>query len=134
MDVSAESAIPRKNRSPTVGVRLSRSTARQIRAAVAKINKQPHGRPIKADAVVRYALDRLTENDLHRLKESTYSAQDRIEIEYRRYCKESNAISKSEFLERLLEAGLPSIAGPSSLDSEVEKSPDGKSSQHLNPD
>ena len=46
---------------------------------------------------------------LEEIKEATYDSKDRLEIEYRKFCKQHGSISNDEFLTRLLTAAIPHV-------------------------
>ena len=108
MDSSSNTKQPSKSSSPnSVPIRVSRSTARHLRSILTKCNRKSHGRKVKTDDVIRRALDELRDDHLEEIREMTYSSQDRLEIEFKKYCQQHGSISKDKFLSLLLSNGLP---------------------------
>lgn len=112
MDPTEQPSIaPTKSPSSnTVPIRLHKSTARLLRTLVTKCNRKSHGRKVKADDVIQKSLTLLQDSHLEEIKSSTYSSQDRLEIEFKKYCKEHGNISKDEFLKILLSKALPQVS------------------------
>ena len=94
----------------SIPIRISRSTARHLRSILAKCNRKSHGRKVKADDIISSALNELCDSNLEKIRESTYSSQDRLEIEFKKYCQQHSPISKEQFLSLLLANGIPQIA------------------------
>lgn len=93
--------------SNSVPIRISKLAARKLRSLVTKCNKKSYGRKVKADDVICQALDLLQDYNLEAIKQSTYSSQDQIEIEYKKFCQQHGSLSKDEFLKMLLRKALP---------------------------
>lgn len=110
------SAPKKKSTQNTVPVRVRKATARTIKATLNKLNKRPLGRKVTVDDIVAKALPLLTETHLDEIKESTYSSQDRLEIQYQEYCRVHGNTTKEKFLEELLKAGLPVLKNTSQSD------------------
>ena len=91
-------------------VRLKKPTIRSIKSLVTQCNKKPYGRRISPDDVIAKAITLLTETHLDDLKAATYSSEDRLEIEFKKYCQANGSISKAEFLEKIMNAGLPLLS------------------------
>ena len=110
MDPTTDS-IPVKpsTSSNTVPIRISKSTARLLKSLVTKCNRKTHGRKVKAEDVLQKSLSLLEVSHLEEIKNSTYSSQDQLEIEYKKFCQTNGNISKDEFLQRLLTAALPQV-------------------------
>ena len=100
---------PSKPASTTVPIRLNKSTARTLKSIANKLNRKSHGRKVKVDQIVAKAITLLEVEHLEQIKEETYSSGDRIEMEFRQYCKRHGSISKEEFLAKVLAAALPRI-------------------------
>ena len=98
--------------SNTIPIRINKHTARLLRSIVAKLNRKALGKKAKADQVISKALSLLTEEHFEEIKESTYDSKDRLEIEYRKFCKQNGSISKDDFLKKILSAALPQVNQP----------------------
>lgn len=86
----------------TIPIRIHKSTAKQLRNIASKCNKKVYGRKVRADDIVAAALNLLTDEHLETIKQSTYSSNDQLEIEFKNYCKVNGQITKDEFLRLLL--------------------------------
>lgn len=98
-----------KSASSTIPIRVHKSTARSLKTIANKLNRKAHGRKVKVDQIVAKAISLLQSEHLEQIKQETYTSGDRIEIEFKQYCKRHGPISKEEFLSRVLAAALPQI-------------------------
>lgn len=112
-EVGLSSAPKKKPSSNTVPIRVKKSTAKTIRMILNKLNKKQLGRKVIVDDVISKSLPLLLENHLEEIKAATYSSKDRLELKHQEYCKTHGSISKEDFLEKLLQAGLPSLENDS---------------------
>ena len=103
------SAPKKKVNYNTTPIRVTKATARTVRAIVNKLNKKPLGRRVTFDDVVSQAISLLQKEHLEGIKRATYSSQDHMELQYREYCRLHGQISKDKFLGLLLQSGLPFI-------------------------
>lgn len=90
--------------SPTVGLRLRRETKKRIQLELAKINKKDFGKKVRVDELFGLLFPMLNETHVKSLQEHSMTNSDRLELQYRDYVKKFGAISKDEFLGRLLGA------------------------------
>lgn len=100
-----------KANSNSTPIRVSKPTAKILKNLVAKCNRKTLGKRVKADAIVQKALNLLDDHHLEEIKESTYSSQDKLEIQYKKHCQLNGHISKDQFLELLLANSLPEFEG-----------------------
>ena len=100
----------------TIPIRVKKATSRTIRTILNKLNKKPLGKKVTVDDVISKALPLLTEKHLEEIKVATYSSKDRLELQYQEYCKVNGHITKENFLEMLLKAGLPVLISSSQSD------------------
>lgn len=84
--------------SPATAFRLRQPTADRVKEFVTRLNEKEFGRRVTPDEIISLALSLLTPEHLQGLQNATLSNNDRIEIEFRNYCKASGNISKDEFL------------------------------------
>jgi hypothetical protein len=92
-------------KSPTpnsVPIRISKTTARSLKAIMSKCNRKNLGRRVRADDVIRKLICLISDEVISEIKESTYSSQDQLEIQFKKYCQQNGAISKDQFLQILL--------------------------------
>jgi len=92
----------KQNNVSTVALRVKRETKRRIQAELAKVNKKPFGRTIRADALISKGLNRLTEQDILELQDASLSNADRLECRYAEYVKSNGSLSKDAFIGKLL--------------------------------
>ena len=103
---------PKSSSPNSVPIRVTKSTARLLRSLLSKCNKKSHGRRVKADDIIKRSLELLNDSHLEEIKESTFSSQDKLEIEFKKYCQLHGPTSKEKFLSLLLQNGLPQITEP----------------------
>ncbi|MFK7824170.1 MAG: hypothetical protein AB8G05_08435 [Oligoflexales bacterium] len=106
---STEKMSPKTTTSNTIPIRVSKTTARLLKSIVSKCNRKSHGRRVKQDNVILKALQLICEPQIKEIKEATFSSQDHLEIQFKKYCQQSGTISKDEFLKMLLAKGLPQV-------------------------
>lgn len=105
MESIGNEPIPAKSNSTnsnTVPIRIHKSTARLLRSLLLSVNKKKLGKRVKADQIISKALALLTDDHLEEVKTTTYSSADHLEVEFQKYCAKNGAISKDEFLNKLL--------------------------------
>ena len=113
MDSTPDNKQSPKSSSPnSVPIRISKPTARHLRSILTKCNRKAHGRRVKADDIIKLAIDQMSDSDFEKIKLSTYSSQGRLEIEFKKYCQQHGNVSKDEFLSLLLTKGLPDSIDP----------------------
>jgi len=95
-------AKPAAKKSNTAALRVSNETRRKVLSELTKANKKTFGRTIKPDQLIALALSKLTSSDIVELQEKSLSNQDRIEKAYRDYIAKNGAISRDEFLGKML--------------------------------
>ena len=106
--------------SNTVPIRIHKSTARQLKAIITKCNRKAHGRKVKADDVLQKSLALLDDSHLEEVKKSTYSSQDHLEIEFKKFCQANGSISKDEFLKLLLTKAIPQVTAATNNQQEIQ--------------
>ena len=114
MDTTADPK-PAKSSSPvsnSIPIRINRNTARLIKSIVTKCNKKLYGKKVRVDDVLLKALNLLQEEQIEEIRVSTYTSQDHLEIEYKKFCQANGTVSKDEFLKKLLSAALPQVNQP----------------------
>lgn len=90
----------------TVGLRVKRETKRRVMQELAKINKKDFGKRVKADDLITLALSLVEARHVTALQQSSLSNGDRVEMLYREHVKKHGAISKDEFLGKILSGEL----------------------------
>jgi hypothetical protein len=99
--------------SNTVPIRLKKSTLRSLKAILNTCNRKAYGKRVKADDVIAAALELVTENHIESIQRRTYTSQDQLDIEHKKYCSVNGAISKDEFLKLVLQSALQTQASVS---------------------
>jgi hypothetical protein len=107
MDQSTDiKPAPKPSNSNTIPIRIAKPTARLLKSLLTTCNRKTYGKKVKADAVIFKALSLLDPTDIEEIQKSTYTSQDHLEIEYKKYCSTHGQISKSEFLKMILNTAL----------------------------
>ena len=86
----------------TIGIRVDKNTKRQIARILDKINKKQFGKRVKTNQLISLALNLVTEEHYKQLQEQSLSNADKLEQKYRKFVSENGAISKDEFIGKLL--------------------------------
>ena len=115
-EISAKKVSISKQKVGTVPIRITKATARNIRAIVNKLNKKLIGRKVLVEDVLSKALSLLTDEHLDEVKKSTYSSEDHLNLKHQEYCELNGHISKEKFLELLLQVDLPTLGSVSRTD------------------
>ena len=92
----------------TVAIRVHKTTAKNLKVILTKLNKKPLGRKVKPDDVIQKLLSLLSDEHLEEIKQSTLSNADRLEVAYQEYCKQNGQVSKDEYFGLLLKQNSPS--------------------------
>jgi hypothetical protein len=103
----------------TIPIRIHKTTAKQLHNITSKCNKKSYGRKVKANDIILAALDLLTDEHLEKIRQSTYSSSDQLEIEFKNYCKNHGPVTKDEFLRLLLSRSALQIPKELSATNEI---------------
>lgn len=95
----------------SVPVRIRTETKEKVDALLARINKDRIGRKVKADDLICFSIDLLTDTHLEQIGAKLLSNKERIEILYRKLAKTKRGLTREEFLGMLLDGGLSGGAG-----------------------
>ena len=116
MSVTAEIGMVNRNasqkqRKPEANVasapiRIRTKTKLKLEQLLQQANKHRCGRRVKADDLMSYALELLTEQHLAKICEGTLTNKDRLELLYSKVSKEQRGLSRDEFLGMLLAGSL----------------------------
>ena len=87
-------------------VRICARSREKLDALLARVNKDRFGRRVKADDLIGYGLDLLTDAHLEEIGTRLLSNKERIEIMYRKMAKVRKGITRDEFLGMLLEGKM----------------------------
>ena len=80
MDSPSNTRQPSKLPPPnSVPIRVSRSTARYLRSILTKCNRKSHGRKVKADDIIKCALEQLQEIHFEEIKACLLSSHKKFD-------------------------------------------------------
>ena len=105
---SKKNAKIEKHKITTTPIRVKHQTRRKIINELARINKKDFGRKITADDLIALALGLIGDEHVHSLQQSTLSNNDRFEVAFRAHIKEHGAITKDEYLGKIMTGELQS--------------------------
>ena len=111
-------AKPVVKKSNTTALRVSNETRRKVLSELSKANKKTFGRTIKPDQLIALALSKVTQSDIVELQEKSLSNQDRMEKAYREYIAKNGAISRDEFIGKMLTGEVAKSSFENSANSE----------------
>jgi hypothetical protein len=84
-------------------IRLQKQAKEKLDSLLTRANRNRIGRKIRANDLIGYSLDLLTEEHLKNLVSRSLTNKARIEILYRQLSKTKRGLSREEFLGMLLE-------------------------------
>jgi hypothetical protein len=96
-------------KSVSAAIRISIETRKRMVLELAKINKKPHGKRVKVDALIVKLLTKISPQDVTDLQEASLSGRDRMEQNYRAYCAKFGAITMDQFLDVISRETVPQI-------------------------
>jgi hypothetical protein len=109
-------------KSSSSAIRVSNETRKRLLTELAKINKKPHGKRVKLDALLLRLLPKISAQDVAELQEASLSGRDRLEQNYRAYCAKFGAITMDQFLALISREAGPQILGESEAKNKSEVS------------
>jgi len=83
-------------------VRISPATRSILDQLLERANQKELGKRIKSEEIVALSLSLVNDQHIARLQEQSLSNADRLELQFRKYAKENGAISRDEFIGKLL--------------------------------
>jgi hypothetical protein len=86
----------------TMPIRVSKATAKTIKALIQKVNKKSYGKKVRPDDLIQKSISLLNDEHIEEIKQSTMTNSDRLEIAYQEHCKTHGQISKDEYFGLLL--------------------------------
>lgn len=108
-------------KSSSSAIRVSQETRKRLLSELARINKKPHGKRVKVDALILRLLGKISAQDVAELQEASLSGRDRLEKNFRAYCAKFGAVSMDEFLALISEQTAPHILSGAAANSPAEK-------------
>ena len=118
-EVKKTPKAPKKSTSSAI--RVSQETRKRLLSELARINKKPHGKRVKIDALIAALLPKLTAKDVSDLQNASLSGRDRLDQNYRAYCTKFGSVSMDEFLALVSAQAVPQILNQKAANSETEK-------------
>jgi hypothetical protein len=91
-----------------VAIRVSAATKARLDALLSKVNDKEHGRRVKADTLMAFALDLVSDAHLQSLRDASLSNMDRLEILFQQHRKKRKALTKDQFVGLLISGKLES--------------------------
>jgi hypothetical protein len=102
-------------------IRVSNETRKRLLTELAKINKKPHGKRVKIDALLLRLLPKITAQDVAELQEASLSGRDRLEQNFKAYCAKFGSVTMDEFLAVISAQAVPQILRGDAANSSSEK-------------
>jgi len=104
-------SVSKKGRKPEANVasapiRIRTKTKLKLEQLLRQANKDRRGRRVKADDLMSYALELLTEQHLATICEGTLTNKDRVELLFSALSKERRGLTRDEFFGLLLDGSL----------------------------
>ena len=122
METSEVKKMPKASKkSSTSAIRVSQETRKRLLSELARINKKPHGKRVKIDALLAVLLPKITAKDVSDLQSASLSGRDRLEQNFKAYCAKFGAVTMDEFLAVISAQAVPQILGQKAANSEGEK-------------
>ncbi len=88
-------------------IRIRQKTKAKLEQLLRQTNKDRHGRKVKADDLICFSLELLTEQHLTEICDKLLSNKDRLELLFQQFLKGRRGATREEFLGALLEGKLP---------------------------
>jgi hypothetical protein len=110
-NIPNESKAVKVKYASTMVIRVHKETAKTIRKELNKLNKKDFGKRVLVDDIISLAISKLTDDDRARLQNKTLSNSDRIEMLYRDQLRNGQAMSKEDFLGKLLDTSASQLKG-----------------------
>jgi hypothetical protein len=101
----AESKLQQKRKAkvPSVSIRVRQKSKTKLDQLLKKANKDRLGRKVKADDLICFALELITDQVLSEICVNTLSNKDRMELLFKAFSKDRPGATREDFLGRLLE-------------------------------
>lgn len=96
-----------QNATASTPIRIKIQSKGKLDALLARVNRDRIGRKVKADDLVCFSLDLLTDAHLDEISTKLMTNKERVEILYRKLAKARRGLTKDDFLGMLLEGKLP---------------------------
>ena len=93
--------------SAPVPVRIRAGSKEKNDALLARINKDRVGRKVKADDLICFSVDLLTDAHMEEIGARLLSNKERLELLYRKLAKAKRGLSRDKFLGMLLAGQVP---------------------------
>ena len=91
---------------PTVAIRIRHKSKARLEQLLRQVNKDRPGRKVKADDLIGFGLEILTDQHLAEICDKMLSNKDRMELLFQRFSKERRGATREEFLGALLDGKL----------------------------
>ena len=101
--MNGEAKIQKLKRSSSSPIRIQKQAKEKLDSLLTRANKNRIGKKIRANDLIEYSLDLLTEEHLKDLVARRLTNKERLEILYKQLSKTKRGFSREEFLGMLLE-------------------------------
>ena len=93
----------------TVVIRVQQSTKDKIDKILAVSNEKEFGRRVKADDLISFALDLVTDAHIQSLRDASLSNADRLEILFQQHRRKRKTLTKDQFIGLLISGKLETV-------------------------
>ena len=93
----------RGTNAPSSPIRIKHKTRSRLEQMLRQANKDRAGRKIKADDVIWFSLNLLSDDHIREICDKSLSNKDRMELLFRKLSKEKRGVTRDEFLGMLLD-------------------------------
>ncbi len=93
-------------KSSSVAIRISHKSRTKLEQLLRQANKSRPGRKVKADDLIGFSLDLLTEQHIAAICDKMLSNKDRLELLFQQFSKERRGATRDDFFGALLEGKL----------------------------
>ena len=87
----------------SAAIRISHKSRMKLEQLLLQSNKDRFGRKVKADDLISFSLELLTDEHLAEIRNKLLSYKDRLELLFRRVSKERKGLTRDDFFGMLLD-------------------------------
>ena len=96
----------RQAKSGSSAIRLKQQTRDDLDLVLTKVNTKELGKKLHPDDVIDYALKLVKDEHISRIRDSSLSNEDRLEIIFRQHQRKKRSLTKDDFVGMLLDGKL----------------------------
>ncbi len=105
-NTTAKKTKTRTKKNQIKTLRVSQDVRKKVTDLLTKINKKELGRKVKSDALLLKSLSLIELKHMEELQENSLTNADKLEKKYRDYISINGAISKDDFIGKLINGDL----------------------------